>query len=167
MRIGCYAARLMWVVLLGVAAPWIAQAADKAKPAGATPLDRGRYLVQIGSCNDCHTSGYAESGGKIPEAQWLTGDRLGWRGPWGTTYPSNLRLYMQPLTEAQWLTAAKTLQTRPPMPWFAVRQMSDGDLRAIYAFIRHLGPIGQAAPAYLPPDKEPPPPFVQFPAPPK
>jgi hypothetical protein len=29
------------------------------------------------------------------------------------------------------------------------------------------GPDGQPAPAYVPPDKEPPPPFVTFPAPPK
>ena len=58
-------------------------------------LDRGRYLVKIAGCNDCHTTGYAEAGGKIPEKQWLTGDQLGFRGPWGTTYPINLRLYMQ------------------------------------------------------------------------
>ena len=74
---------------------------------------------------------------------------------------------MQNLTEAEWLKTAKTLQTRPPMPWFTVQKMSASDLRAIYAFIRHLGPGGEAAPAYVPPDKEPPPPFVQFPAPPK
>ena len=59
-------------------------AADKpAKDANA----RGRYLVQIGGCNDCHTPGYAMSGGKVPEKQWLTGDAVGWNGPWGTTYP--------------------------------------------------------------------------------
>jgi mono/diheme cytochrome c family protein len=166
MQIGLYATRLILVAVVA-AAPWTARAADKAKPAGAAQLARGNYLVRIGGCNDCHTAGYAFSGGKVPEAQWLTGDSLGWRGPWGTTYPANLRMYMQDLTEAQWLKAAKVLQTRPPMPWFSVRQMSDGDLRAIYAFIRHLGPGGQAAPAYVPPDKEPPPPFVLFPAPPK
>ena len=27
----------------------------------------------------------------MPEAQWLTGDSLGWRGPWGTTYPECLK----------------------------------------------------------------------------
>jgi hypothetical protein len=25
------------------------------------------------------------TGGNIPESQWLMGDKLGWRGPWGTT----------------------------------------------------------------------------------
>ena len=39
---------------------------------------------------------------------------------------------MQDLTEAQWLEKAKSLQTRPPMPWFTVQKMSASDLRAIY-----------------------------------
>lgn len=56
-------------------------------------IERGRYLAKIGGCNDCHTPGYGLSGGQVPEAQWLVGDQLGWNGPWGTTYPSNLRLF--------------------------------------------------------------------------
>jgi hypothetical protein len=53
------------------------------------------------------------------------------------------------------------------MPWFNMRDMSDADARAIYRYLRHLGPAGTPAPDYVPPDKEPKPPFVQFPAPPK
>lgn len=45
-------------------------------------VERGRYLVKIAGCNDCHTAGYAISAGKVDEKQWLTGDALGWRGPW-------------------------------------------------------------------------------------
>lgn len=37
------------------------------------------------------------------------------------------------------------------MPWFALRDRSDADLRAAYRFIRSLQPAGQPAPAYLPP----------------
>ena len=130
-------------------------------------VDRGRYVVKIGGCNDCHTAGYAPTGGKVPEKEWLTGDLLGWRGPWGTTYPTNLRLYMQDLTEEQWVKKAKTLMTRPPMPWFNVRDMTTRDQRAIYRYLRHLGPAGKPAPAYVPPDKTPSGPYVQVPAPPK
>ena len=169
MQLALWAAPAIFVAI-AAAAPWTVQAADKGKSAGtanAAQLERGRYLVKIAGCNDCHTPGYLLNAGKIPEAQWLTGDKLGWRGPWGTTYAANLRTYMQGLTEAQWLQKAKTLQTRPPMPWFTVQEMSTGDLRAMYAFIRHLGPGGEAAPAYVPPDKEPPPPFALFPSPPK
>jgi mono/diheme cytochrome c family protein len=140
-----------------LAAPALAQ--EKADPL----VKRGRYVVQIGGCNDCHTAGYAPTGGKVPETQWLTGDELGWHGPWGTTYPTNLRLYFQNLTEEQWVKKAKTLSARPPMPWFNVRAMSTTDLRAMYRYIRHLGPAGKPAPDYLPPEKTPPPPVVQFP----
>jgi hypothetical protein len=62
---------------------------------------------------------------------------------------------------------AKSLQARPPMPWFNVRAMSTSDLRAIYRYVRHLGPAGQPAPAYVPPGQEPKGPAVRFPAPPK
>ena len=127
---------------------------------------RGRYLVQTAGCNDCHTPGYAEAGGMVPEQAWLTGDRLGWRGPWGTTYASNLRLLMQALSEDEWMTLARNVQYRPPMPWFALRDMSDHDLRALYRFVRHMGPAGEPAPTYVPPDQEPQGPYVQFPAPP-
>ena len=143
------------------ASPALAQKTDDAQ------VKRGRYLVMIGGCNDCHTAGYAPSGGKVAEKEWLLGDALGWNGPWGTTYATNLRLYFQDMTEAEWLKKGRSLSTRPPMPWFNVRAMSAGDLRAMYRYVRSLGPAGKPAPAYLPPDKTPPEPVVRFPAPPK
>ena len=151
---------LVVVVAACLAAPAFAQKEDPV-------IARGRYISQIGGCNDCHTPGYGPSGGKVPETQRLTGDALGWHGPWGTTYPTNLRLYFQGITEGQWLKKAKTLNARPPMPWFNVRAMTDADLRALYRYVRHLGPAGKPAPAYLPPDQAPSGPVVEFPAPPK
>ncbi len=130
-------------------------------------IERGRYVVAIAGCNDCHTPDFAMKNGQVDEARWLTGDTLGWRGPWGTTYAPNLRLYMQALDEEQWLRQARAVEARPPMPWFNLRRMSDGDLRAVYRYVRHLGPAGTAAPAYLPPGQTPPGPYVQFPAPPQ
>jgi mono/diheme cytochrome c family protein len=141
--------------------------ADAAQPASSQDISRGRYLVEIAGCNDCHTAGYAQSGGNVPETKWLTGDQLGWYGPWGTTYPPNLRLYMQTLTEAQWVRQAPTLQGRPPMPWYALHHMSAHDLAAIYRFVRYLGPAGKPAPQALPPGQVPPRPYVTFPQPPK
>jgi mono/diheme cytochrome c family protein len=149
--------RTLLFVAAVIAFPVHAQKADDAQ------IKRGRYLVQIGGCNDCHTPAYPLKGGKVPEAEWLTGDALGWHGPWGTTYATNLRLYFQDLTEDQWVKKAKALNARPPMPWFNVRDMTSGDLRAMYRYIRHLGPAGKPAPAYLPPDKTPPQPYVAFP----
>ena len=145
-----------------------AEAQGAGPPKSSDPLvARGRYITVIGGCNDCHTPGYAMSGGKVDEKQWLIGDSLGWRGPWGTTYAVNLRQYMQTLSEKDWVAKAKTLETRPPMPWFALRAMTDNDLRAIYRFVHALGPAGDPAPAYVPPTQEPKPPYVTFPAPPK
>ena len=132
----------------------------------AEQLARGEYLVRISGCNDCHTPGYAETGGAVPREQWLVGSPLGWSGPWGTTYPANLRLKLQDMDEAAWMKYSGELHTRPPMPDFAVRTMNDGDRRAIYRFIRSLGPAGQAAPAYLPPGQTPPLPYVQWVLPP-
>jgi mono/diheme cytochrome c family protein len=127
-------------------------------------IERGRYLAKIAGCNDCHTPGYAQSAGKVSEAQWLTGDALGWAGPWGTTYPANLRLALQNVSEADWIKRARTTELRPPMPWFALRDMSDNDLRAIYRYVQHLGPAGKPAPAYVPPGQRAAGPVVQFPA---
>jgi mono/diheme cytochrome c family protein len=132
---------------------------------GDAQVQRGRYLVKIAGCNDCHTPGYATSGGKVPEARWLTGDSLGWRGPWGTTYAPNLRLYMRDISEAKWVATAKTMETRPPMPWFVLHDMTEQDLRAIYKYVNALGPAGEPAPMFVPPGREPKTPYVQFPAP--
>lgn len=135
-----------------------------AQPAGAqSPVERGRYLVKIGGCNDCHTAGYGMAEGKVPEADWLQGDQLGWQGPWGTSYATNLRLHFAGLTEAQWLQQARTLRTRPPMPWFVLREMDEADLKALYAYIRAAGPAGRPAPAALPPGTAAAGPVAKFP----
>ena len=130
----------------------------------ADPLvKRGRYLVLTSGCNTCHTSYYPVLGGNIPEEAWLTGDKVGWRGPWGTTYATNLRLYMQEMNEEQWLLRARNLTTRPPMPWFDIQAMTDEDLRALYRYVRSLGAAGKPAPSYVPPLITPRGPYVQFP----
>src|SRR5499433_1251114 len=67
-------------------------------PKRSTEASRGKYLVQIAGCNDCHTPGYTATAGKVDEKLWLTGDQLGWRGPWGTTYASNLRLLVKDMS---------------------------------------------------------------------
>ena len=118
------------------------QAADAPNPANIT--ERGRYLVGVGACNDCHTEGFNEAAGRIEPKLWLMGSTVGFQGPWGTSYPVNLRLYAQNMTEAQWLARVRQ-PMRPPMPWFNLREMTDDDLIAIYRFIRALGPAGASS----------------------
>jgi mono/diheme cytochrome c family protein len=129
-------------------------------------IERGRYLITISGCNDCHTPGYLLNDGKVADSVWLIGDSFGWNGPWGTTYPRNLRLFISKLSEDQWVKEAKTLKRRPPMPWFNLNAMAEDDLRAIYQFVKSLGAPGNQAPAYLPPDQIPPMPYAKFPSPP-
>jgi mono/diheme cytochrome c family protein len=163
---------LSLIVLLGVGTIGVAFALETTPGKKTVHIDRekverGRYLARIGGCNDCHTEGYLQSEGKTPESQWLTGSSFGWRGLWGTTYAANLRLFVNTLTEKQWIEVARHLKARPPMPWYNLNHWSDDDLKALYQFIRYLGPAGKQAPAFVPPGQEPSTPYALFPAPPK
>lgn len=151
----------MLCTVIGLTGTQTTQAADQSDSQRA----QGRYLVEIAGCNDCHTPGYAPSGGKVPESQWLIGDQLGFRGPWGTTYPINLRTYIGSLSEDEWVAKAKSLQARPPMPSWALNAMKETDLRALYAFVKSLGPSDNKVPAYVPPNEQPMPPVIQWPSP--
>jgi mono/diheme cytochrome c family protein len=146
------------VVIAWSAAGGAAMAAGK-----ADEIRRGRYLIETAGCNDCHTPGYGAKEGQVDEKLWLTGDTLGWAGPWGTTYPTNLRLLLSRMTQKEWLSHARTMKPRPPMPWFNVRAMTDDDLRAIYSYTRSLGSGGTREPAYVPPGQKAAGAVVRFP----
>ena len=122
-----------------------ASKAERAQVSADTSIERGRYLVKIGGCNDCHTSNYAQQAGQLATEEWLTGWSVGFQGPWGTSYAANLRLSVDTISEEQWLSFARAPR-RPPMPWFNLRDMTDEDLLSIYRFIRYLGPKGERAP---------------------
>lgn len=125
-------------------------------------LARGKYLIQVGGCNDCHTMGFAEAGGQVPESEWLVGGPMGFLGPWGTSYPINLRNMVDRMEESEWVEQVKTAQALPPMPWFVLHAMTREDLSAMYAFIKHLGPKGEEAPAPLSPGVTPTTPYFDF-----
>lgn len=144
----------------------LAHADDGARATDADLVRQGRHLILIGGCNDCHTNGFAPSGGKTPEPEWLTGSPLGFNGAWGTTYAANLRTKLATMDLATWKAYAHSLSTRPPMPYWAINEMSDRDLEAIWTYVRALGPAGAEVPAALPPGQEPNGPVVRFPLPP-
>jgi mono/diheme cytochrome c family protein len=132
-------------------------------PKEQASIEHGRYLVQISGCNDCHTEEFMDKGGNVPEQDWLQGSRRGWYNEEGTTYATNLRLLISRLDETQWVTMAHTMKTKAPMAWYRLREISDSDLRAIYRYVRWLGPAGQPAPQALPPGVTPPEPYINFP----
>jgi hypothetical protein len=110
----------------------------------------GRYLAVVALCNDCHTAGWLPDG-DVPENMWMAGNPVGYEGPWGITFPPNLRLRVQEWSEDQWVETLRTRKELEPMPWIAVSQMSEKDSRAFYRYLRNLGPVGEEMPAAIPP----------------
>ena len=128
-------------------------------PTAGDMVERGEYLTRIAGCNDCHTEGFNESAGTLPKEKWLLGNRVGFNGPWGTTFAANLRLKAADMDDAGWLKYTGELHTRPIMPDFMLRSMKAEDRLAIFRFIKSLGPAGEPAPDYLPPGQQPVPPY--------
>lgn len=128
----------------------------------ANSLQRGELMVRIAGCNDCHTPNYAPTGGNVPTAQWLTGSNVGFWGPWGTTYPANLRQGVTAMKENEWVKYMKNLKARPPMPSYDSSRIPEEDLRAMYKFIKSLGPSDAMIPQYVPPGINPKTPYIDF-----
>jgi mono/diheme cytochrome c family protein len=149
------------VTAIAAAAALVACGGDASSPhvVGKTPEAIGKYLVTTGGCNDCHTPGVMQ-GINVPEERWLIGLPVGFRGPWGTSYPTNLRRSVEVYTQESFVKTMKTRNANPPMPWSALHAMTDEDLGAIYAYIRSLGPAGDPAPKALPPGQEPTTPYI-------
>jgi len=138
----------------------VAATVSEAHVSATSDIAAGRYLVVVGGCNDCHTPGWAKSNGAMPEAGWLVGNPVGRKGPWGTTYAQNLRLLPANVSEDDFVAMLRTRKDRPPMPWMNLNRVQESDARAIYRFIRSLGPSGEAMPPGLPPGEEPATPYM-------
>lgn len=159
-----------------------------AAPAGASSqnqIDRGRYLVTIGGCHDCHTpfkmgangpepdmtralSGHpAEFALPEPKLQepWIwagAATNTAFAGPWGITYAPNLtpdsetgfgiyteEMFIQAMRTGKRMGAGRPIM--PPMPWPNVAQMTDDDLKAVFAYLRSIPPMKNKVPEYKPP----------------
>ena len=88
----------------------------------------------------------------------------GWVGPWGISYAANLtpdketgigtlseEMFIKSLREGKWMGIGRPLL--PPMPWQNMAQMTDQDLRAMYAYLMSLPPIHNEVPQPVPPTK--------------
>lgn len=130
--------------------------------AGEISVKRGEQVSITGGCHDCHTAGYNESGGKIDPATALKGTAMGWQGPWGTTYPSNLRLLVASKisSEDEFVAFSRSFQARPPMPFYNMHAMDESDVRSLYQYIKSLGEPGEDVPAYVPPGADPVTPYI-------
>jgi Cytochrome c len=155
-------------------------------------IERGKYLVTLGGCNDCHTPKIVGPGGAIefdtklllsghpenaPHPMWTpedakqknvlttTNDMLtAWAGPWGVSFASNLTpdkgTGIEEWSEAGFIQMARTGKHQgqpngrdilPPMPWFNMKDLTDADLKAIWAYLRSIPPVKNQVPFPLPP----------------
>ncbi|PLX73073.1 MAG: cytochrome C [Desulfuromonas sp.] len=131
----------------------------------STEVERGRYVIEIMGCNDCHTPDYMARGGDVPEDEWLTGGLPGFHGSWGTAYPTNLRLLMDELSLEGWISLSKQMRQDSPMAWVMLPKLDDNDLAAVYSFVRFLGPRGEPARPRLPAGVTPDTDYLNFPDP--
>ena len=159
-------------VILGFSAPTAAQQASTAA------VERGRYLVTITGCHDCHSP--KVEGMKPDLTRALSGrpattqlpsptktevhaspDLTAWAGPWGYTVASNLTPDQATgigprYTEASFIATMRTgkkpngTPIMPPMPSDVYQNMTDDDLKAIFAYLKTIKPIRNAVLAGLP-----------------
>jgi hypothetical protein len=92
-----------------------------------------------------------------------TNDLTAWTGPWGTSYTANLTPDATGLAnwdETNFLIAIKLGKYKgmessrpllPPMPWEIYRNMSDNELKAIFAYLKSVRPIRNIVPAPIAP----------------
>ena len=123
----------------------------------------GEYLTIVGGCNDCHTENWSASEGKVAPEDRMAGMKTGFRGSWGTVYGKNLRTIVQRMSEDRWvkvLSTADSGEGRPPMPWWNTAKMNERDLRAMYRYVKGLGPKTNGVPRGLPVGKEPAGPYI-------
>ncbi len=104
----------------------------------------------------------------LPEGPWVmvgAATNTAYAGPWGISYSSNLTpdtlTGMGIWTEEMFIKAIRTGKhmatsrpIMPPMPWPAYSQMTDDDLKAIYAYLRSIPPFSNQVPDYQPPPEK-------------
>lgn len=89
-----------------------------------------------------------------------------WVGAWGISYAMNLTpdkaTGLGSWTEQMFIDALRNGKHQgtgrailPPMPWNWYRNMTDEDLKAVFAYLQSLPPVTNAVPDPTPPDKVP------------
>lgn len=118
-----------------------------AAPDLTQPVKRGAYLANAAGCGDCHTP-INPQGMPLPGMDFAGGFVL--TGPWGEVASSNLTPDPSGIPyydEAMFLETMRTGKVKGArklnviMPVRFYRNMTDEDLRAIYAWVRTLKPV--------------------------
>jgi mono/diheme cytochrome c family protein len=117
--------------------------------AAMTPVQRGDYLATIMGCHDCHTPGAFYGAPNFKRI--LAGSEIGWQGPWGVSYASNLTpdpgTGIGSYTDAEIERALRSGVRKngspmmPPMPWPNIARLSPEDMAALIAYLRSIPPV--------------------------
>ena len=129
------------------------------EPDLSTPELRGRYLVTLASCGDCHTP-MDDRGQVIPGLDFAGGFTLTQkdREPKAAANITPAVNGIPYYTEDLFVEVIRTGRVRERkltdiMPWGQYRGMSDEDLKAIFAYLKTLKPIDHYVDNTKPPTK--------------
>jgi cytochrome c553 len=87
----------------------------------------------------------------------VAGTMTAWSGPWGISYTANLTpdpdTGLGAWTEQQFIDALRNGRHQgrgrpilPPMPWRAISNLTDDDLKAVFAYLRAIPPVKNRVP---------------------
>ncbi len=117
-----------------------------ALPDLSTTIKRGEYLVTLGNCGNCHTpmdEGKPVAGLEFAGGFILKGvSRKGVASANITPDPSGISYYDEALfLKVMHTGRAGARNLDPVMPWGYFRNMTDNDLRAVFAYLCTIGPV--------------------------
>ena len=90
-------------------------------------------------------------------------DLTSWVGPWGISFAANLTSdstgigswtedqFIYCLRNGKWMGQPQARTLLPPMPWQGFAQMTDDELKAVFAFLKSTKPIHNVVPMPQPP----------------
>lgn len=133
-------------VMKGMLPPHQPITASVTGPDMSNPVARGKYLVTLGNCMACHTP-MNKQGQPVMQLAFAGG--LQFKGPWGQVTSANITPDASGISYYDEELFVKTLRTgqvgarklNSIMPWGYFRNMSDDDLKAIFAYLRTLTPV--------------------------
>jgi mono/diheme cytochrome c family protein len=125
-------------------------------------IARGRYLVTLSGCSDCHTPGALL--GSPDMKRFLGGSDVGFAIPGagvfvGENLTPDKTTGLGAWTDAQIIAAFRTGKTpegrelSPVMPYPALSHLSDADAQAIVAFLKSLPPVSNPVKNFGPNEK--------------
>jgi mono/diheme cytochrome c family protein len=111
----------------------------------STPLKRGAFMTNVAVCADCHTPQI--QGQNLKGMDFAGGFVLD--GPWGyvatpniTPDPSGIPYYDEALFVQTLRTGyVKARELKGIMPWEVYRNMTDEDLKGIFAYLKTVKPV--------------------------